>query len=1016
MKRHFANFVRRSQHFNRRYVASNFSPACVREGDVAHNYVVTRVSSFPKLFVTAIELEHTKTKSKHLHLARDDSNNVFNVLLRTTPMDDTGVAHILEHIVLTGSQKYPVRDPFFKMLDRSMATFMNAMTGSDYTLYPFSTQNVKDFKNLMSVYLDAVFFPNIEKSSFLQEGWRLEHEAVHDKTTPIILKGVVFNEMKGMLADQDYLFGTTMQQSLLPDHTYGCCSGGDPMSIPNLSWDGLKQFHATHYHPSNASFYTYGNMDLYSHLEQIDQQVMQKFSPIFPETDVPAQKRWSESRSVHITCLPDNMAADQDKQTSASASFLLCDIANTYEYFALSILCNLISDGPTSPFYKSLIESGIGSSYSPVTGFHGHQKECIFSIGLQGIHKNDITKVGAIIGDTIDKVVNDGFSQERIESLLHQFELQQKHQKSSFGLHLSFNLLPLWQHGADPMQLLNVDMHIDQLRKDLKNDPKFFQKLCDKYFRKNNHKLTLSMSADINHSASLDQKEQKIVQEKLSQLTEKDLENVFLQGQELTMLQNKKEDLSCLPTLFVSDIPRESPQRSQCNLYSVTDNVKVGIHEQPTNGVTYVSLVRTVNNLPEDLKPLLPLFCSVLTKMGTHETNYQDFAQMEDLYTGGLSSTATISPSPSQLYNTEYKVIFSSHCLDKNVDRMLKLWKELINQPYFGNKDRLQTLIRQIAQDLSSSVPYSGHLYAMSSASEGLSPSMNQREAWEGLNQVLRMQSLVQEDHISHIINQLEQIAQYVLSDDVPNGENIRCSLHSMPENTLNVISSMSTFLPQIIKSTDAAWGECKSESSLLNLHCDSGFTPTTSKKVLHELPLPVNFASMGIPVPVTYTHGHSAPLRILARILSTKYLLREVREKGGAYGTGATFLFDGVFRLYSYRDPRSLDTIKSFEDAITWACDGGFSTEDLNESKLAVFQKVDAPVSPCNRGNAQFHDGISHEMQQKHREILLDATLDDVVSVARKYLLGAASNLSVLGPENASIKQNSDWKISSVQ
>nr|XP_039270834.1 presequence protease, mitochondrial-like [Styela clava] len=985
----------------KRYITT----AGLKEGVLIHNYKVSRVTAVPELFLSAIELKHLGTNSNHLHIARDDNNYVFNVCLRTTPMDSTGVAHILEHIALCGSSKYPVRDPFFKMLDRSMATFMNAMTGSDYTMYPFATQNGKDFKNLMSIYLDAVFFPLLHESSFLQEGWRLGHSVTNDVTSPIIFKGVVFNEMKGVMTDQEYLFGSNMQRNILPDHTYGNFSGGDPSAIPQLTWQDLKDFHRTHYHPSNANFYTYGNLDIIDCLKQIDEQVMQKFTSMQPNTDVPSQVRWSTPRAAEISCSPDDMAANPEKQSSVAVSFLLSDVKDSYTNFVLSVLCSLLSDGPSSPFYKALIESGIGSDYAPSSGFHSHQKESVFSIGLQGICSDDQEKVKNIVYDTLDSVVKNGFPTERVEGVLHQVELHQKHQSSQFGLHLSFNLMPVWQHGSDPVKSLDFDSHIANLRKNLDADPNLFQKYCKKYFVDNNHKLILAMVPDPEYKDKQTKQESTLLNSKLDCLSQNDKSKIYKQGQELEELQNEVEDISCLPTLLVSDISRKQKETEIPDILNFDSSSKVVMHGQPTNGITYFSLLKTVNNIPDELRPLLPLFCSVLTQMGTKDTDYQRFADLEQLYTGGLDASIKVSPSPTNHLSMESKVAFGSYCLDKNIDHMFSLWSELLSKPNFEDRDRLQILIRQRAQELANSVSFSGHRYAMLNASSNLSPAATQDEMFGGLQQVRLMRSVAEEQNIDKIFTQLQEVSKYVLTTNVNTDEKVRCSIHSTGNMRQNVESQLSNFLCQISQ-TNSKIGEASTHTlDILHPVISPNFIPTPAKQLLQEMPFPVNFSSMCLPTPAVYTHRDSATLRILSRILSTKYLLREVREKGGAYGAGARHCNDGVFQFYSYRDPRSIQTIESFCNSIEWACEGGFSREDIDEAILAIFQQVDAPVSPCNIGNAYFINGISDEMRQKYREQLLDVNRQAIIDAAQKYLTLDNKSSVILGPKNEEIE-----------
>uniref|UniRef100_A0A3B3SHI6 Pitrilysin metalloproteinase 1 n=1 Tax=Paramormyrops kingsleyae TaxID=1676925 RepID=A0A3B3SHI6_9TELE len=296
-----------------------------KAGQSIHGFRVRQVTPVPDLCLTAVQLSHNVTGAEVLHLARDDSNNLFSVQFRTTPRDSTGVPHVLEHTVLCGSHKYPCRDPFFRMMSHSLATFMNAFTASDYTIYPFSTQNGKDFQNLLSVYLDAVFFPSLHELDFWQEGWRLESENPTDPDSPLVFKGVVFNEMKGAFAHSESLFAQHLQNKLLPAHTYSVVSAGDPLSIPDLSWEQLRWFHTRHYHPSNARFFTYGDLPLEQHLKQIEEQALSRFDRIDPDTAVPPQPRWQCPREYHIRCGSNPLAPEPSKQSCLTVSYLLGD-------------------------------------------------------------------------------------------------------------------------------------------------------------------------------------------------------------------------------------------------------------------------------------------------------------------------------------------------------------------------------------------------------------------------------------------------------------------------------------------------------------------------------------------------------------------------------------------------------------------------------------------------------------------------------------------------------------------
>ena len=353
------------------------------------SWTVKKVESIAELELEAVQLVHKRSGAAFTHFIADDVVNAFSVNFKTTPMDSTGISHILEHVTLCGSRKFPVRDPFFKMLNRSLSTFMNAMTGPDYTLYPFSTPNERDYYNLMSVYLDAVFRPNLNKHDFRQEGWRLEPEDLTAPNSRPIIKGVVFNEMKGVYADPQQLFGRQLLNAILPSHTYGNCSGGIPEKIVDLTWEALRNFHSRHYSPHNARFFTYGNLPLEHHLEFVDQYLPKaeaksvkgqqlsievfrgnihypssfSFSSAVPE--VPGEPRWSSPKSVEITCAPD---PSNPSGSTIAVAYAMADINDFYEVFVLGIIGELLTDGPNAPFYKSLLESGMGQNFAPSTG------------------------------------------------------------------------------------------------------------------------------------------------------------------------------------------------------------------------------------------------------------------------------------------------------------------------------------------------------------------------------------------------------------------------------------------------------------------------------------------------------------------------------------------------------------------------------------------------------------------------------------------------------------------------
>ena len=368
-----------------------------------YGYRIHRVVELAEISAIYYELEHTATGARHVHISRNDAENTFGAAFKTVPVDSTGVAHILEHTVLCGSQRFPVRDPFFSMLKRSLSTFMNAFTASDWTMYPFSTQNKKDFDNLMRVYLDAAFFPNLAELSFKQEGHRLEieNQPADGASDPfkLVYKGVVYNEMKGAMSSPDQVMVRSILKALYPDTTYSQNSGGDPVLIPTLTYQQLKEFHRRHYHPSNAFFYTYGDLPLTAHLAVIHETVLKKFERIDPGTEVFSQPRWSTPRKETFY-YPFDKKEDSSKKCQACVAWLTADIKDTFEVLSLALLERILLGNSASPLRKALIEFELGTALSDGSGFDADNRDTMFACGLKDIERSAAGKVETIVSAT----------------------------------------------------------------------------------------------------------------------------------------------------------------------------------------------------------------------------------------------------------------------------------------------------------------------------------------------------------------------------------------------------------------------------------------------------------------------------------------------------------------------------------------------------------------------------------------------------------------------------------------
>ena len=916
--------------------------------------------------ISAVLLEHEQTRARYLHMGCQDSNKAFSVNLRTTPRDSTGVAHILEHTTLCGSHKFPVRDPFMKMLNRSLSTFMNAMTGPDYTLYPFSTCNEQDYYNLMSVYLDSVFKPLLREQDFLQEGWRLEHDEIDDVETPFVIKGVVFNEMKGAYANSQSLFGQKLLNNLYPSDTYSNSSGGFPLHIPQLTWEQLKQFHAEHYHPSNTRMLSYGDLDLAATLRFIHEHYLSKFSAISVDTSVPAEPRWSAPRREHVSCAPDPMNPDPARQATVAVSWLQADILDLNTSFALQVAAELLTGGPSAPLYKALIDSGLGTNFSPVTGYEDHTRDTNFTVGLQNIEAANTEAILAAIDDTIDKVIEEGFEAERVEAVLHSYELSLKHKSANFGVNLIMSLTPFWNHADTPLNYLEVNKTINWFKQQLADDPKYLQNLIRTYIKENKHKLVQTM-APVDNYNELEQEQFDTLEKKLREdLTEAEKAEIHSKCLELQKMQSDKEDVSCLPTVLVSDISDEyQPTVMEQTTLAATP---VLVTTQPTNQVSYFRALLDTSGLAEDLKPYLPIFAMVLPRMGAGDLGYADLDTAVELRTGGLAAMCHVTTHPdTALAGHGESLLVSSHCLERNTEHMFQLWQSVFTSVHWDNTQRLAQLLKMSASQALNGVAHAGHKYAMTSAASCLTPAAARVEQFAGMSHIQLLSSVSQGD-VTPLVAKLRQIAGQVLAR-----QGMQVALHS--SHTAPLLAATETFLSNIPDTSSAGSSAATS----------AAFSPSSVKQH-YVTPFPINFTSQSVAT-VSYSHPDYAPLRVLAALLGSKFLHPEIREKGGAYGGGAS-ASDGAFTFYSYRDPKNLETFSVYEKSADWALGDNFDQGDVNEAILRVFQSVDAPVTPGHRGMRHFLTGVSDQMFSEHRLRLKSVTVADVKRVAESYLV----------------------------
>ncbi|KAI9224276.1 peptidase M16C associated-domain-containing protein [Blastocladiella britannica] len=973
-------------------------------GDVVHGFRVARTTHVPELQMTVSELNHSASGAKYTHFSRNDANNVFAVGFRTPVADSTGVPHILEHTTLCGSEKYPVRDPFFKMLQRSLATYMNAWTASDFTVYPFSTQNLSDYNNLMSVYMDAVFRPNLKQQDFMQEGWRLEHRDPQDTSTPIEFKGVVYNEMKGAMSSIHSHFSQTLHSHLFADSIYAPNSGGDPRNITDLTWEKLTAYHRAHYAPQNAQFLSYGNFDLGPTLQYVDRTLssIPTGKPLDASAiaDLPVLR---EPKVVKATCMLDPMG-DPAKQTRFCLAFGCNDTAaDSFTTTALAILSKLLLDGSSSPMQKALIDSGLAPDYAPVHGYDTWTRRGSFTIGVQGVAAAAAPEIEETIWRVLRDVAANGFPADRVAAVIHQSELSLRHVTGAFGMSLIENLAPGLFHGVDTAHAVQVAAVLQKLREEAPRG--LFQRLVQQYLLDNPHRVALTMEPEPEFGAVAVAEETARLEAHVAKLTDQDRKRIARLGVELAAAQDAKQDVSILPCLGLSDVPSASagtPSKSAAPVASAAEGWgEVFVRKAPANGVTYIRAMANLEGISSDLLPYLPLYSSALSWQGTKEKSMEVLDQELRLYTGGVGHGSSIASSIHDGVDRQLSFAVSGNSLSSNVPRLTQLMSELTFSSNFALVDRLNTLLAGNLSGMTNAIVGRGHSYAMGLAASKLSPIKAVSESWSGLSQ-LQFLTQLQKSGVETAVPKLEAIAKHLSQAPA------KYMIVAQPE----AVDAALEHLPTVARGFGNASPKAAAATPI------SGAPPTTLEepsRVYVPSPFPVNFcAAAYATVPFT-NHRDSMALTVASRLATLKFLHREVREKGGAYGGGASHDGrEGVFVMYSYRDPRSLGTIADFDRAVAWLASGdGVADQDLLEAKLSVFGQLDEPVDVGAQGTAEFAHGLAYAVRQERRKHLFDVTRDDVARVAQTYLHGQVVSRVILGgADGAKEVEKEGWSV----
>jgi len=957
---------------------------------------------------------HRKTGAELLSVANDDENKVFGITFRTPPADSTGVPHILEHSVLCGSRKYMVKEPFVHLLRSSLQTFLNAFTYPDRTCYPVASQNLKDFYNLVNVYLDAVLHPRAMKDPLVleQEGWHYEIESPED---PLTYKGVVYNEMKGVYSSPDSRMGRTSQQALFPDTTYGVDSGGSPEVIPSLTFDGFKSFHEMNYHPSNSRIFFYGDDPVDARLSLVDEYLADFTAPPAPvsTTRVRTQRKWSEPRRVKepYPASADQISAEGGAPHMVSLNWLVNEAPlSSTEMLAMAVIDHLLMGTQTADLYKALTQSGLGTSVIG-GGLADELKQVTFSAGLKGVSPDNVASVEALVESTLAKAATHGFDASAVEASLNTIEFGlREFNTGSFprGLSLMLGAMSHWIYDRDPLNALRFEGPLAELKQQLAAPgQRVLESLVEKYLIENTHKLTVELVPD----AELEQREEASERAALAKvkdgLTESGIQDVISRTARLKSAQgaaDPAEELAKLPTLTLADLDRKAKEYP-CEV-SAAHGATVITTPVASNGIVYLDLALDARGLMLDDVPLLGLFSNMLFEVGTSKDDETSFSRKQGARTGGMGASVMNSlklgegGAIADPDDVVYTFLVRGKATAGRTSDLLELINDALTDAALDSPTRAVEMLKQMLAGMESRLQSSGNAFAATRISARYSLAGYLSEISGGVSAYATLKETLKAAQTDWpaVLARLQRIRDTLL-----NRETATMGI-SADAATLEVARpAVDEFLGGL-PSHGGVGGAEEKLGSVAAAARDHRRLPATDEGFI--VPTQVNYVAKGGPL---YKKGErvSGAATVVARSLRTGYLWDTVRVIGGAYGGSCQLSpYSGTFLYSSYRDPNLQGTLDAY-DAVADHLEGlSLDAAAVEQDIIGAVGDLDTPLSPDGKGFSNLRRHLVGEdagMRQRFREEILEARPDDFAQMAKRLRAAAAEmRLSVFGSKTA--------------
>ncbi|WP_182430413.1 insulinase family protein [Clostridium sp. OM02-18AC] len=928
-------------------------------------YRVVEHKTIEEMQSEGIVLEHKKTKARLFLVSNDDENKVFCIGFRTPPDNDCGLPHILEHSVLCGSDKFPLKDPFVELVKGSLNTFLNAMTYPDKTVYPVASCNDKDFQNLMDVYMDAVLHPNIykEEKIFRQEGWHYELES---KDAPLIYNGVVYNEMKGAYSSPESLLDSVTQKTLFPDTCYGKDSGGDPVHIPELSYEKFLDFHRTYYHPSNSYIYLYGDMDMAEKLAWLDEEYLSHYEERPVDSRIREQKAFEKPVECEFSYSITDGESEEDA-TYLSVNTVVGDDLDPKLYVAFQILEYTLLDAPGAPLKQALIDAGIGKDI--LGGYESGILQPFFSVIAKDANKEQKGEFLAIVKGTLRKLADQGINRKSLLAGMNYFEF--KYREADYGsapkgLMYGLQCLDSWLYDGDPMTHLCYQETFDFLKKEVENG--YFEQLIKDYLLDNPFEAVIVVAPEKNLTAKEDEKLAKKLADYKASLSEEELEKLVCATRELKEYQDTPstpEILAKIPLLTREDIDKKA------EIFFWTekeeDGIKVLHHNFFTSGIGYLKILFNTSVLPQEDLPYAGLLKSVLGSISTEHYSYSDLTSEIHLNSGGMDFSVTSYANLQDAEQFTGAFVASIRVLYDKLDFGFTMLEEILNHSVFTDEKRLGEVIQETRSRARMKLENAGHSTAVSRATSYFSATAYYNELTGGTAYYHFLEQL-EKDYPAkkqEIIAKLQEVSRklFTRSNMLVNYTADEKGYEKLPE-TLKLLSAK---LPEGSRETYAFTHPVKNVNEGLKTSAQVDYVARCG-----------NFRDAGL--------AYTGALKILQVILSYDYLWLNIRVKGGAYGCMSGFGRSGEGYLVSYRDPNLKETNEIYEGIPAYLEQFDPDERDMTKYVIGTISNLDAPLTPSvkgSRGLSAYLSGVTEEMMQTERDQVLQATKEDIRALA---------------------------------